>query len=94
MWLPTGYPGGVAAIVGGAQPLIVALLASRFLREKLTATRLLAGGATLAIALMVFEGLPTEPLTVPNVLGYPYLSVMGTALAYFCWFRGLPAAAR
>lgn len=149
-------PGGVAAIVGGAQPLVVALLASRLLHERLTATRLLAGsagvfgvalivlqsqarldglglaaaaggtlsmalgtvlakkwgqpvsagghvvpplattawqllagGLTLAVALLVLEGLPTDPLTVPNVLGYVYLSVFGTALAYFCWFRGL-----
>ncbi len=149
-------PGGIAAIVGGAQPLFVALLASRILLEKLTAARLLAGGAgvfgvalmvlasqarldglglaaaaggtlsmalgtvlakkwgqptaragspvsllattawqllaggaTLVIALLFFEGLPTEPLSVPNMAGYFYLSVLGTALAYFCWFRGL-----
>ncbi len=149
-------PGGVAAIVGGIQPLLVALLASRVLREKLTLTRLLAGttgvfgvalivlqsqarldglglaaaaggtlsmaagmvlakkwgqpisrigrpvsplattawqlvagGATLSILLLVFEGLPTAPLTAPNILGYLYLSLIGTAVAYFCWFRGL-----
>ncbi|WP_244516689.1 EamA family transporter [Arthrobacter alpinus] len=149
-------PGGVAAIVGGIQPLLVALLASRVLHEKLTLTRLLAGttgvfgvalivlqsqarldglglaaaaggtlsmaagmvlakkwgqpvsrggrpvsplattawqlaagGATLSILLLIFEGLPTAPLTVPNILGYLYLSLIGTAVAYFCWFRGL-----
>jgi len=36
-------PGGVAAIVGGIQPLVVALLASRLLRERLTARVLVAG---------------------------------------------------
>ncbi|MGO2542705.1 EamA family transporter [Specibacter sp. AOP5-B1-6] len=149
-------PGGVAAIVGGIQPLLVALLASRVLQEKLTPTRLLsgmagvfgvalivlqsqarldavglaaaaggtlsmaagtvlakkwgqppsrsggpesplattawqlvAGGASLAVLLFVFEGLPAVPLTTPNILGYLYLSLMGTAVAYFCWFRGL-----
>ena len=38
-------PGGVAAIVGGIQPLIVALLASRFLHERLTA-RVVAAALT------------------------------------------------
>lgn len=38
-------PGGVAAIVGGIQPLIVALLASRLLHERLTA-RVVAAGLT------------------------------------------------
>lgn len=149
-------PGGVAAIVGGAQPLLVALLASRILQERLTWTRLaagsagvlgvalivlqsqsrldalglaaaaggtlsmaagtvlakkwgqpvsragrpvpplattawqlLAGGATLAVPLLLLEGLPAEPLTMPNLAGYLYLSLFGTALAYVCWFRGL-----
>lgn len=36
-------PGGVAAIVGGIQPLIVALLASRLLHERLTARVVVAG---------------------------------------------------
>jgi probable blue pigment (indigoidine) exporter len=36
-------PGGVAAIVGGIQPLIVALLASRLLHERLTARVMVAG---------------------------------------------------
>jgi len=142
-------PGGVAAMVGGVQPLLVALLASRVLQEKLTPARLLAGaagvlgvalivlqsqarldalglaaavggtvsmaagtvlskkwgqpapplattawqliagGATLAILLLVFEGLPAAPLTGANIAGYLYLSLVGTAFAYFCWFRGL-----
>ncbi|MGY1550704.1 DMT family transporter [Microbacterium sp. A588] len=36
-------PGGVAAIVGGIQPLVVALLASRLLHERLTARVVTAG---------------------------------------------------
>src|SRR5680860_1110121 len=36
-------PGGVAAIFGGIQPLIVALLASRLLQERLTARVVIAG---------------------------------------------------
>ncbi len=49
-------PGGVAAIVGGIQPLVVALLASRILRERLTA-RVLAAGATgvFGVALITLQ---------------------------------------
>lgn len=49
-------PGGVAAIVGGIQPLVVALLASRILRERLTA-RVLTAGVTgvFGIALVTLQ---------------------------------------
>ena len=142
-------PGGVAAILGGLQPLVVALLASRFLQERLTARVVLAGtsglfgvclivlqtqsrldgvglaaaiGGTLSMAsgivlskkwgqpaspltttawqlitgglfllvlLIAIEGLPTTPLTPPNIMGYTYLSGVGTAFAYVMWFRGI-----
>lgn len=142
-------PGGVAAVVGGISPLVVAVLASRVLHEKLTtrvivagaagvlgvslivlqaqsrldaigvlaavggtlsmatgivlskkwgqpapplattAWQLIAGGLTLLALLLVFEGLPAQPLTPTNLIGYAYLSVVGTALAYLLWFRGI-----
>ena len=142
-------PGGVAAIVGGLQPLVIALLASRILHERLTlrviiagctgllgvclivlqaqarldaiglaaaiggtlsmasgivlskkwgrpapaltttAWQLISGGLSLLILMLVIEGLPVDPFTVPNVLGYTYLSVIGTAFAYVLWFRGI-----
>ncbi|MEO6529926.1 MAG: EamA family transporter [Specibacter sp.] len=44
---------------------------------------------SLAVLLMLFEGLPASPLSGSNILGYLYLSVAGTAFAYFCWFRAL-----
>ena len=49
-------PGGVAAIVGGLQPLVVALLASRVLHERLTG-RVLASGAAGAfgVSLIVLQ---------------------------------------
>ncbi|QDG66036.1 EamA family transporter [Pseudarthrobacter sp. NIBRBAC000502772] len=148
-------PGGVAAIVGGIQPLVVALLASRVLHERLTprivvagvtavfgvglitlqaqarldaigvlaaiggtlsmasgmvlskkwgqpaapltttAWQLITGGLTLAVVMLAVEGLPVIPLTPSNLVGYAYLSVVGTAFAYVMWFRGvagLPAS--
>ncbi|MGO2030733.1 EamA family transporter [Glutamicibacter sp. BW77] len=49
-------PGGVAAIVGGIQPLIVALLASRLLHERLT-TRVMVAGFTgvLGVGLITLQ---------------------------------------
>jgi len=142
-------PGGVAAIFGGIQPLIVALLASRLLQERLTARvviagiagvfgvglivlqaqarldtvgilaavggtlsmssgivlskkwgqpappltttawQLVTGGLTLLVVMLAVEGLPATPLTPPNILGYAYLSLAGTAFAYVMWFRGI-----
>ena len=142
-------PGGVAAIVGGIQPLVVALLASRVLGDRLTARvvvagmtgvlgvglitlqaqarldaigvlaaiggtlsmasgivlskkwgqpaspltttawQLIAGGITLLVVMLAFEGLPSTALTPSNLGGYAYLSLVGTAFAYVVWFRGI-----
>jgi probable blue pigment (indigoidine) exporter len=142
-------PGGVAAIMGGLQPLVIALLASRVLHERLTgrvviagttglvgvclivlqtqarldaigllaaiggtlsmasgivltkkwgqpapplttaAWQLIAGGLSLLVLMLLIEGLPAAPLTTPNIIGYIYLSVIGTAFAYVMWFRGI-----
>ena len=142
-------PGGVAAIIGGIQPLVVALLASRVLHERLTARVVIAGatglfgvclivlqaqarldaigllaaiggtlsmasgivltkkwgqpappltttawqlitwGLSLLVVMLAIEGLPTTSLTPPNIFGYMYLSVIGTAFAYVMWFRGI-----
>lgn len=144
-------PGGVAAVVGGIQPLLVAVLASRLLAEKLTgrvvaagiagvtgvalivlraaggldaigvaaallgavsmalgvvltkawssehppllvtAWQLVAGGLILAALVAVFEPLPEQPPTLTNIAGYVYLTLIGTALAYALWFRGIAA---
>ena len=142
-------PGGVAAIVGGLQPLVVAVLASRVLQERLTARvvfagssgllgvclivlqaqsrldavglaaaiggtlsmasgivlakkwgqpaspltttawQLIAGGLFLLVLTIAIEGLIATPLTLPNMMGFSYLSVVGTAFAYVVWFRGI-----
>jgi probable blue pigment (indigoidine) exporter len=52
---------------------------------------LIAGGAVLLPLALLVEGLPREPLTLGNVAGYAYLSVVGAALAYTLWFRGISA---
>jgi probable blue pigment (indigoidine) exporter len=148
-------PGGVAAVLGAAQPLLVAGLTSLLLTERvalrtviaglvgaagvaltvltaaarldaigvlaglagtasmalglvltkrwgrpgvplLTSTgwQLAAGGLLLAPVTLAVEG-PPPALTVSNLAGYAYLSLIGTALAYTVWFwslERLPAA--
>jgi probable blue pigment (indigoidine) exporter len=148
-------PGGMAAVLGAAQPLVVAGLTVLLLTERvrlrtvvagvlgaggvalavltasarldaagivaglagtvsmafgltltkrwgrpdaslLTSTgwQLTAGGLFLVPLVLAAEGLP-DSLTVSNVAGYAYLSLVGTLLAYTIWFWGLerlPAA--
>ncbi|WP_042723472.1 EamA family transporter [Curtobacterium sp. B18] len=49
-------PGGVAAVIGGVQPLLVALLASRFLGERLTPVTIAAGtGGLVGVALVALR---------------------------------------
>jgi len=141
-------PGGVAATLGAAAPLLVAVLAVPLLRERLpprrvaaglggvlgvwllvgqaengldlvgvaaglggmasmavgvvltqrwgrpgallpfTGWQLTAGGLVLAPLALAVEGLPAS-LTGRQLGGYTYLSLVGAALAYVLWFRGI-----
>ena len=54
-----------------------------------TAWQLIAGGASLAVLLLVFEGLPAAPLSGPNIAGIPVFVVRGDGICLLCWFRGL-----
>ncbi|WP_350275264.1 EamA family transporter [Kribbella sp. HUAS MG21] len=141
-------PGGVAATVGAIQPLVVALLSTGLLRQRLslrtvltaifgvvgvgllvlratarldtwgvmaalggavvmafgvvlskrwtspapllatTGWQLVAGGLVLLPVTLLVEGaLPA--FTLQNIAGYSYLAVIGSAVAYALWFRGL-----
>jgi probable blue pigment (indigoidine) exporter len=141
-------PGGVAATVGALQPLLVALLSTGLLRERLrtrtvlaaiagvfgvgllvlranahldtwgvvaalggavvmalgvvlskrwtspapllatTGWQLVAGGVVLLPVAFLVEGAPPA-LTLENIAGYAYLTLVGSAVAYALWFRGL-----
>jgi probable blue pigment (indigoidine) exporter len=143
-------PGGVAATVGALQPLLVALLSTGLLRERLrtrtvlaaiagvfgvgllvlranahldtwgvvaalggavvmafgvvlskrwtspapllatTGWQLVAGGLVLLPVAFLIEGAPPA-MTLKNIAGYAYLTLIGSALAYALWFRGLRA---
>ncbi|ALG07827.1 EamA family transporter [Kibdelosporangium phytohabitans] len=56
----------------------------------ITGWQLVAGGLLLLPVTLVFEGLPAT-VTGENLLGYAYLSIIGAAVAYALWFRGIRA---
>ncbi|GAA4928571.1 DMT family transporter [Actinoplanes utahensis] len=87
-------PAGIAAGLAGAASMAVGLvLTKRWGRpgvSMLTVTgwQLTAGGSLLVPVALLAEG-PPPPLSGANLAGYAYLSLIGTALAYTLWFRGL-----
>ncbi|GAB7190683.1 EamA family transporter [Kineococcus sp. NUM-3379] len=143
-------PGGVAAVLGAVQPLLVAALAPRLLGEPatrralaaagvgvagvallvlradarldavgalaalggavamaagtlltrrwgrpapllaVTGWQLVAGGLLLLPLALLVEGAPPPP-TAASTAGFAYLGLLGTAVAYALWFRGLGA---
>jgi len=54
----------------------------------LVAWQLVAGGVLLLPASLVVEGAPPA-VDAPAVGGFLWLGLVGTALAYVCWFHGL-----
>ncbi len=50
--------------------------------------QLVAGGLVLVPIALLVEG-PPPALSAANLGGLLWLTTMGTAVAYFCWFRGL-----
>lgn len=50
--------------------------------------QLVVGGLALLPVALLLEGAPPA-IDASAALGYTWLAVVGTGLAYFCWFRGL-----
>lgn len=53
-----------------------------------TGWQLLCGGVMLLPIALWIEGFPNH-LSLPNYMGYLYLSVVGAMLSYALWFRGI-----
>lgn len=93
-------PIGLAAALAGA----ACMAGGTFLTRRwhtglpvlaLTGWQLLLGGLMLA-PVALWADAPLPPLSLPQSLGYTYLSLAGALLAYALWFRGigrLPAVA-
>ena len=86
---------GVLAAVGGAIVMALGVVLAKRWRSPApvlatTGWQLTAGGLVLVPALFLVEGLPSA-VTGVNVAGYAYLSLIGAALTYSLWFRGIGA---
>jgi probable blue pigment (indigoidine) exporter len=87
---------GVVAALGGAVVMATGVVLSKrwTAPAPLLATtgwQLVAGGVVLLPVTLLVEGVPPTPPTGANVAGYLYLGVLGTAMAYALWFRGIRA---
>ena len=85
---------GVGAALGGAAAMAVGTVLSKRWGHPasalaVTSWQLVSGGVLLIPVLLSVEGLPTQPLSSRNVAGFAYLALIGTALAYTLWFRGI-----
>ena len=84
---------GVVAALGSALSMAAGTVLSRLWQPPVslttfTAWQLTAGGILLLPIALWFE--PALPaLTLNNVLGFTYLSLIGAALTYLFWFRGI-----
>ena len=84
---------GIAALVGGALSMAAGTVLSRRWQPPVSpltfsAWQLTAGGLLLLPAALAFE--PALPsLTGANIAGFLYLGLIGSALTYILWFRGL-----
>ena len=86
-------PVGIAAGLAGAVSMAAGTVLSRRWQPPVTpltftAWQLTAGGVLLLPAVLWLE--PSLPaLTTANVLGFAYLGLIGAALTYILWFRGI-----
>lgn len=84
--------GIVAAIAGAATMGLGTVLVKRWQRPVsllvFTAWQLTVGGIVLLPIALAIEG-PITHLSMTNLLGFVYLGVVGTGIAYALWFRGI-----
>ncbi|MBW4578783.1 MAG: EamA family transporter [Tildeniella nuda ZEHNDER 1965/U140] len=84
---------GIAAAIAGAVTMgLGTVLGKRWKRPAsllvFTAWQLAVGGLVLLPIALVFEA-PITQLSTTNLLGFVYLGLIGTGLAYALWFRGI-----
>lgn len=92
---PTARLDAVGATAGLAGTVVMAMgtvLTKRWGRPAplllFTAWQLVAGGLILAPLALLVEG-PLPSLTTRNAIGFAYLGIVNTGLAYAFWFRGI-----
>jgi probable blue pigment (indigoidine) exporter len=86
-------PVGIAAAIAGAATMgLGTVLVKRWKRPVsllvFTAWQLTVGGAVLLPVALIVEG-SIPQLSPTNLVGFIYLGLIGTGLAYALWFRGI-----
>jgi len=84
---------GVVAALGGAVVMALGVVLSKRWTSPApllatTGWQLVAGGLVLLPVAFLVEGAPPA-FTLQNIAGYTYLTIIGSAVAYALWFRGL-----
>ncbi len=84
-------PGGIAAVIGGIQPLVVVFLATAVLGERMRARGILAALAgVLGVALLVLQGgIALDPIGILAAAGTPICGGVGIILVRR-WGRPMP----
>nr|WP_218835876.1 EamA family transporter [Streptomyces sp. TLI_235] len=87
---------GIAAALGGAAVMATGVVLSKRWAPPagllaVTGWQLVAGGLLLLPVSLLVEGPPPADLTARNLAGYAYLGIIGAAVAYALWFRGIRA---
>lgn len=87
---------GLAAAFGGAAVMATGVVLSKRWPSPApllatTGWQLVAGGLLLVPVALLVEGAPPATLSTENLLGYAYLTIIGGAIAYPLWFRGIAA---
>jgi probable blue pigment (indigoidine) exporter len=91
-------PLGLAAAAGGLLVISLATVLGRAWGMPpagllaLTGWQLMAAGLALVPAVLLVEGLPGA-VSARNVVGFAYLSMVATVVAYLFWFRAVTVAA-
>lgn len=86
-------PVGIVAALGGTVSMAVGVVLTKKWGRPVdlvtfTGWQLSAGGVVLLPLALGTEGLP-EQITGQNVVGFAWLAIIGTGLAYANWFRGV-----
>ena len=85
---------GVACALGGAVAMAVGVVLSKKWGQPdtllaTTSWQLIGGGILLTPLALMVEGPLPDSFSPANVLGYLYLGIIGTAVAYTIWFGGV-----
>jgi len=86
-------PIGISAATGGALSMALGIVLTKRWQMKVSplsfsAWQLIVGGALLVPVAVILED-PFAPMTADNLAGHLFLGIVGGALTYAIWFKGI-----